>query len=60
MPLSKAVLGGLCLIHGARQRRPSPSSQQYARLTFGERNGQRSERAQAIFAQMSGAPFDGD
>jgi len=57
---AKAVLGGLCLISTALDKdgRVLHLNNTHG-LTFGERNGQRSERAQAIFAQMSGAPFDG-
>jgi len=54
-----AVLGGLCLISTALDKdgRILHLNNTHG-LTFGERNGQRSQRAQAIFAQMTGAPFD--
>ena len=55
-----AVLGGLCLISTALD----PQGRilhlnDYHGLTFGERDGQRTDRAQAIHAQMDGALFDG-
>ncbi len=55
-----AVLGGLCLISTALDKdgRIIHLNNTHG-LTFGERNGQRSQRVQAIFAQMAGAPFDG-
>jgi 2-dehydropantoate 2-reductase len=54
-----AVLGGLCLISTALDKdgRILHLNNTHG-LTFGERNGQPSERARAIFAQMTGAPFD--
>jgi len=55
-----SVLGGLCLISTALDAdgRILHLNNSHA-LTFGERTGQRTERAEAILAQMKGAPFDG-
>jgi 2-dehydropantoate 2-reductase len=55
-----AVLGGLCLISTAldKEGRILHLNNSHG-LTFGERTGRRTERAEAIFAQMNGAPFDG-
>ena len=57
---TEAVLGGLCLISTALDKdgRILHLNNSHG-LTFGERSGQRSERAQAILAQIAGAPFDG-
>jgi 2-dehydropantoate 2-reductase len=57
---AEVVLGGLCLISTALDKdgRIVHLNTTHG-LTFGERNGQRSERVEAILAQMTGAPFDG-
>jgi 2-dehydropantoate 2-reductase len=56
---TNAVLGGLCLISTAldREGRILHLNNSHG-LTFGERDGQRTQRTEAIFAQMDGAPFD--
>ncbi|MBS0420656.1 MAG: 2-dehydropantoate 2-reductase [Proteobacteria bacterium] len=55
-----AVLGGLCLISTALDKDGRILHLNHSHgLTFGERSGRRTERAEAIFAQINGAPFDG-
>jgi 2-dehydropantoate 2-reductase len=54
-----AVLGGHCIISAALdpEGRILHLNSSHS-LTFGERNGEKSERVQAILAQMASAPFD--
>jgi 2-dehydropantoate 2-reductase len=54
-----AVLGGQCVISAALdgEGRILHLNNMHG-LTFGERNGQRTNRAQAILAQLAAAPFD--
>jgi 2-dehydropantoate 2-reductase len=53
-----AVFGGQCLISAAldAEGRILHLNEMHG-LTFGERNGRPSERAQAVLAQLAGAPF---
>ena len=55
-----AVLGGLCLISTALDQdgRILHLNNSHG-LTLGERNGQRTERVEAVWAKIHGAPFDG-
>ena len=56
---AQAVLGGQCVISATldAEGRILHFNKMHG-LTFGERSGQRSNRSEAIQAQMAGAPFD--
>jgi 2-dehydropantoate 2-reductase len=57
---ANAVLGGQCVISTALDANGRILHLNNLHgLTFGERSGKRSERAQAILAQLTGATFDG-
>src|ERR1700730_12725416 len=57
---ANAVLGGQCVISTALDANGRILHLNNSHgLTFGERSGKRSDRAQAILAQLTGAPFDG-
>jgi len=57
---AEAVIGGLCLISTTLDKdgRILHLNNMHG-LRFGERDGRRSERIEAISAQIAGAPFDG-